>query len=95
VQTAKAAVPPLAWNAKLEQAADMHNRDMASNNYFAHTSPSGKTPADRINATGYAWRAYGDEPAESRGARQQENSGDMTPFMILFPQDELIPAKDT
>jgi uncharacterized protein YkwD len=61
--TAKAAVPALAWNAKLEQAADMHNRDMAAKNYFDHTSPSGVTPASRVNATGYAWRAIGENIA--------------------------------
>jgi uncharacterized protein YkwD len=61
--TAKAAVPALAWNAKLELAAMNHNRDMAAKNYFDHTSPSGETPADRINATGYAWRAYGENIA--------------------------------
>jgi uncharacterized protein YkwD len=44
-------VPALAWNTKLEQAADKHNRDMAVKNYFAHTSPSDKTLGDRINAT--------------------------------------------
>ena len=61
--TAKAAVPALVWNAKLEAAADAHNRDMAANNYFAHTSPGGQTPGDRITAAGYAWRSYGENIA--------------------------------
>jgi uncharacterized protein YkwD len=61
--TTKAAVPALVWNVKLEQAADLHNRDMAAKNYFAHTSPSGETPANRINATGYAWQALGENIA--------------------------------
>jgi uncharacterized protein YkwD len=61
--TTKAAVPALAWNALLEQAADRHNRDMAAKNYFDHTSPSGETPAKRVNATGYAWRTIGENIA--------------------------------
>jgi uncharacterized protein YkwD len=64
---------PLALNPELEQAAEGHSRELVSANYFAHVSPSGKTPVDRIRETGYipgpsvgyvigenlAWGTYG------------------------------------
>jgi uncharacterized protein YkwD len=44
---------PLAANSQLEQAAESHGREMISANYFDHISPSGETPVQRIQATGY------------------------------------------
>ena len=40
----------LAWNTLLTQAAAGHSQDMATRNYFSHTSPDGVTMVDRINA---------------------------------------------
>jgi len=53
----------LAWNDRLLQAASGHSQDMASRNYFSHTSADGRTMVDRINATGYAWRSLGENIA--------------------------------
>ena len=36
---------------------------MAANNYFSHTSLDGRSAGDRITATGYAWRTYGENIA--------------------------------
>jgi len=58
-----ASAPAVAWNAKLTQAADGHSQDMAANNYFAHTSLDGRTFAQRIDATGYAWSTAGENIA--------------------------------
>lgn len=44
---------PLKINQQLEQAAQGHSRELISANYFAHVSPSGLTPVERIRATGY------------------------------------------
>ncbi|MFI5009353.1 MAG: CAP domain-containing protein [Solirubrobacterales bacterium] len=44
---------PLALNAQLEEAALEHSREMVSEDYFAHVSPSGETPLQRVRATGY------------------------------------------
>ncbi len=44
---------PLAPNPKLEEAAVEHSREMVSEDYFAHVSPSGETPLQRVRATGY------------------------------------------
>lgn len=61
--TAFPAVPPLAWNDKLTQAADGHALDMATKNYFEHDSQDGRTFVDRINAVNYTWRAVGENIA--------------------------------
>jgi hypothetical protein len=37
-------VSSLVWNSDLEKAAKLKAEDMAQNNYFAHTSPSGVSP---------------------------------------------------
>lgn len=58
-----ASAPPLVWDSRLAQAATAHSQDMASRNYFSHTSPSGSTMVSRINATGYAWSTIGENIA--------------------------------
>jgi uncharacterized protein YkwD len=44
---------PLAPNADLQEAALEHSREMVSDNYFAHVSPGGETPLQRVQGTGY------------------------------------------
>jgi uncharacterized protein YkwD len=44
---------PLAANPDLQAAAEGHDREMIDVDYFAHVSPSGVTPVDRIRETGY------------------------------------------
>jgi uncharacterized protein YkwD len=44
---------PLKPNAELEEAALEHSQEMVSQNYFAHVSPSGETPLERVKDTGY------------------------------------------
>jgi uncharacterized protein YkwD len=44
---------PLVANADLEQAAESHAQELIADDYFAHVSPSGETPVDRIRDTGY------------------------------------------
>jgi uncharacterized protein YkwD len=44
---------PLVLNPLLEQAAEGHSHELVADNYFAHVSPSGVTPVDRIRSTGY------------------------------------------
>ena len=47
------AVPPLAFNYKLIQAARAHSQDMLTRNFFAHVNPSGQDPTARGAAAGY------------------------------------------
>ena len=53
----------LAWNALLTQAGEGHSRDMATLNYFSHTSADGRDLADRVNTTGYLWNTIGENIA--------------------------------
>lgn len=46
-------VLPLSSSPDLGRAAVEHVRELLARNYFAHVTPSGYTPADRIRATGY------------------------------------------
>ena len=47
------AVAPLAFNAKLMQAARAHSQDMITRNFFGHVNPSGQDPTARGTAAGY------------------------------------------
>ncbi len=44
---------PLTSSPELEQAAEGHCQELVADDYFAHVSPSGETPVDRIRTTGY------------------------------------------
>ena len=48
-----APVPSLSSNNQLQNAAIMHAKDMAEQNYFDHLSPDGGTPAERTLNAGY------------------------------------------
>jgi uncharacterized protein YkwD len=44
---------PLRPSYQLEEAAESHCQELIADDYFAHVSPSGETPVDRIQETGY------------------------------------------
>lgn len=44
---------PMKANADLERAGEEHTAELVTDDYFAHVTPSGYTPVDRIRATGY------------------------------------------
>lgn len=48
-----APVGAVAYHPQLTNAARGHSQDMLARNYFEHTSPEGRTPADRTRAAGY------------------------------------------
>ena len=50
----------LEWSGEAETAGRLHCEDMAKNGYFAHESPDGRAPADRISAQGVTYRAAGE-----------------------------------
>lgn len=52
--------PPLAWNAKLEQAATAHARDMAARRTMSHGGGDGSSMSDRVGRVGYNWGALGE-----------------------------------
>ena len=48
-------LPPVVMYEPLRQVARAHAQDMAARNYFAHNTPEGRTPFDRIRAAGIAY----------------------------------------
>jgi uncharacterized protein YkwD len=52
-ERSQAGLPPLKFNSQLTTAAQAHSQDMAAQDYFGHQSPDGRSPGDRISATGY------------------------------------------
>ena len=54
------ATGPLTYDGALTCAARNHSQDMGDNDYFAHTSPTGETPSDRLALAGYSWSTWGE-----------------------------------
>jgi len=63
----KQKVPVLLEARRLVKAAGGHSRDMVRREYFAHDSPEGKGPGDRIAATGYRFSTWGENIAWGGG----------------------------
>ena len=59
----RAAVSTIQWNNSLAAAAQFHANDMTVNNFFSHTGSDGLGVVDRVEATGYVWRAVGENIA--------------------------------
>lgn len=52
---------PLSWNEAAATTARQHSQDMAKRNFFDHSTPDGKTPADRLAANGLSdYRTLGE-----------------------------------
>ncbi|MEW5755395.1 MAG: CAP domain-containing protein [Pseudomonadota bacterium] len=69
------AAPPLAWHCNLEQAAQGHSTSMADNDFFSHIGLDGSNPGERITATGYIWRAYGENIAAGYSTEEDVVNG--------------------
>ena len=68
--TAHPAVAALTLNLQLRDAARGHSQDMATNNYFSHTSLDGRTFAQRIGQAGYAGGFLGENIAAGQSTAQ-------------------------
>ena len=55
--------PPVVLSNTLAGVAYGHANDMAVNNYFEHEDLQGKTPSDRVRATGYQEKLVGENIA--------------------------------
>ena len=53
-ERARHGLQPLERNAVLEAASQRHSEDMARRHFFAHTTPDGMNPRERIYAAGYS-----------------------------------------
>ena len=52
-QRAQTGETPLAVDSRLQSVAQSHVEELVADDYFAHVTPSGRTPVDRIRAAGY------------------------------------------
>jgi len=52
--------PPVTWNDTLANAAMVHSKDMANNEFLEHTGSDGSEPGDRILDAGYEWISCGE-----------------------------------
>jgi uncharacterized protein YkwD len=58
----------LVFDPILSRAARMQSESMATNNYFNHVGPDGKTASDRIRTCGiHGWKALGENIAYNKG----------------------------
>jgi uncharacterized protein YkwD len=62
------AAPALAWNNVLFSAAARHSQDMATRNYFSHTTPEGVDFAQRLATEGYSGWIEGENIAAGMGS---------------------------
>lgn len=59
------AVEPLAWNDKLENAAEIHSLDMHQHDFFNHVSESNnQNTSDRLNTAGYNFTTWSENIAQ-------------------------------
>ncbi|MBC8069244.1 MAG: CAP domain-containing protein [Deltaproteobacteria bacterium] len=54
---------PLSMAPALRCAARVHSKQMVESDFFAHTTPWGETPGNRIDASGYDWSTWGENIA--------------------------------
>lgn len=54
---------PVALNTMLNTAARSHSQDMLDRDYFAHDTPEGESPFDRMQAAGYVFSTAGENLA--------------------------------
>jgi hypothetical protein len=54
---------PLAFDPRLIQAARLHSQDMFTRHYFAHVTPDGIDPGQRIKAAGVSFSSFGESIA--------------------------------
>jgi uncharacterized protein YkwD len=73
--TTHAPASALVWNAPLLQAATGHSSDMASNNFFSHTSLDGRTLVQRVLAVGYSYSTVGENIAAGQPSVQSVVTG--------------------
>lgn len=57
------AVPRLRVETRLTRAATKYARAMATHDFFAHDSPGGSDPGERMAAEGYRWSSWGENIA--------------------------------
>ena len=62
-ERAQAGLPPLEEDSALTRVARQHSRDMFAHGYFAHDTPAGKTPFQRMESAGIHYVEAGENIA--------------------------------
>lgn len=74
-QRANEQQPTLALNDQLSQAAQAKANDMASRDYWSHTTPDGKTPWDFIDQVGYPYQTAAENLAYGFNSSSETTKG--------------------
>lgn len=69
------AARPLRWNASLAEAALSHSEAMARFNFLSHDGRDGSTAAQRVERTGYRYRAMGENIAGGQSRPEDAVAG--------------------
>jgi uncharacterized protein YkwD len=80
-ERAQANLPAFSVDGTLTQIARQRAQDMASRNYFAHTSPTGQTAFTLLNASGYGYALAGENLARNNYPESQAVGVAMQAFM--------------
>ena len=75
-----AGLSPLAPEDRVRTAAQRYAEDMATRQFFAHDSPEGTDPGERLQAAGFRWSAYGENIAAG-----QESAREVTTAWLASP----------
>ena len=62
-ERAKAGLPALRADPEMTRVARAHSRDMFARGYFAHLTPEGRTPFDRMRSSGVRFLVAGENLA--------------------------------
>lgn len=74
-ERAKAGCPALVAQPQMTEAAELHARDMAESNFFAHEGLDGSSPGDRMRAQGYGAGYWGENIAAGQKSAAEAVSG--------------------
>jgi uncharacterized protein YkwD len=55
----------LVWDGRAARVAEAHSRAMRRRNFFDHVDPDGRSPFDRLDEAGVAWRAAAENIAHA------------------------------
>jgi hypothetical protein len=75
---------PLAMNETLLGTAHTHSQDMIDRDYFAHDTPEGLDPFERMNNAGYNFSTAGENIADVTSGNPITNEGTIFLHQILF-----------
>ena len=83
-------VADVAFDSRLNLAAQKHAQDMVDNDYFSHSSQDGREPRDRVLAEGYDFKVVGENIAQS----QQSDAGVIGAWQTSPAHDALMRRGD-